>query len=93
MIVETVLGSRYMVLNQKLMDNNHCISLDCVSENLVGISFCGHTISKVYTSLAERLFDIFDDKALCLIWERNATKPMTLAEIEKELGYPITIVD
>lgn len=55
-----------MVLNQKLIDNNHCISL---------------------------VFDIFDDKALCLIWERNAPKPMTLAEIEKELGYPITIVD
>ena len=91
MIVETILGSKFIVLNQKLLDNNHSIPLDVISEDLVGISFAGYTINKVYVSSASRLHDIFDDKTHHLIWTRNEPRPMTVAEIEKELGYPIII--
>lgn len=53
-------------------------------------------IDKVYKSNAVNLKEYFDDDKLELIWERNkekeSAKKMTVAEIEKELGYKVEIV-
>lgn len=49
-------------------------------------------IVKVYKTSAYKLSDILSQKYLTLIWERKEPKIMTLADIERELGYPIKIV-
>ena len=36
--------------------------------------------------------DMLKRRNLTLIWERKERKEMTLADIERELGYPIKIV-
>ena len=38
----------------------------------------------------ERAYDLANKKT---IWERSVPKKMTLAEIEKELGYPVEVVE
>lgn len=51
-------------------------------------------IVKIYT-LGETLWNILKDKNRLqykTIWHREETKEMTVAEIEKELGYKIRIV-
>lgn len=49
-------------------------------------------IVKIYRTDGRVLKDMFSPRLLTLIWERKEPKEMTLADIERELGYPIKIV-
>lgn len=49
-------------------------------------------IIRVYTTAAETLSGMLKRGQLTLIWERKEPKEMTIADIERELGYPVKIV-
>lgn len=49
-------------------------------------------IVKIYVTNGCTLKDMLKRRNLTLIWERKEPKQMTLADIERELGYPIKIV-
>lgn len=49
-------------------------------------------IVKIYVTNGDTLKDMLKRRNLTLIWERKERKEMTLADIERELGYPIKIV-
>ncbi|WP_291585160.1 hypothetical protein [Blautia sp. LMAG:75] len=56
---------------------------------------CGeeqYDIVKVYTTHGLSLRNMLKRTHLKLIWERKETKEMTIAEIEKALGYPVKII-
>lgn len=49
-------------------------------------------IVKIYVTNGDTLKDMLKRRNLTLIWERKEQKEMTLADIERELGYPVKIV-
>lgn len=49
-------------------------------------------IVKIYVTNGFTLKDMLKRRNLTLIWERKEPKEMTLADIERELGYPVKIV-
>lgn len=49
-------------------------------------------IVKIYVTNGNTLKDMLKRRNLTLIWERKERKEMTLADIERELGYPVKIV-
>lgn len=65
------------------------------SFNILGIwsikFFCSESKWKIYKEKSYRSMNE-GDKIRCLKYVERATKEMTLAEIEKELGYSIKIV-
>lgn len=94
MVVEYRNGKRRVVVEDKVIDEyGHML----ISDFNDAFEHCclgdGCAIDKVYKSKAGYLSAYFDDENLELIWERNPAKKMTIAEIEKELGYKIEIVD
>ena len=50
-------------------------------------------VMKIYTSNALILNNLFNDNYLECIWERKEPKKMTLAQISKELGYEVEVID
>ena len=98
MVVEYRDGSLRMVLGDKLIGYNLYASLDNFTDTLELLDsqvFSMMTIDKVYKSTGEVLNEYFDTKKLTLIWERPKEEPvkeMTVAEIEKELGYKVKVV-
>lgn len=94
MVVEYRDGDRKMVLGNVFISFNGFSELENYDENLINKFYSGCNIDRIYISLARILDEYFDDKYLTLIWERpeEPTKKMTVAEIEKELGYKIEIV-
>lgn len=96
MVVEYHCGDRRIVLGDKLMGFNSWINLGNYTETLLNFDV-NLAIDKVYKSTSHTLNDYFNISNLELIWERNEkeeepTKKMTVAEIEKELGYKVEIV-
>ena len=96
MVVEYHCGDRRIVLGDKLMGFNSWIHLDDYTETLLNFDV-NLAIDKVYKSTSPTLNDYFNISNLELIWERNKkeeepAKKMTVAEIEKELGYKVEIV-
>jgi hypothetical protein len=93
MVVEYRDGSRRMVMGDMLISHsshNELYHYNDTLENVV--SFC--SIDKVYKSKSINLNEYFKDRYLTLIWERpkeELVKEMTVAEIEKELGYKVKI--
>jgi hypothetical protein len=49
-------------------------------------------ITKVYSRANNRNAHKLSTEGRKLLWERKEVKEMTIAEIEKELGYPIKVV-
>jgi hypothetical protein len=93
MVVEYRGGGRRMVLGDRLIGLQSEMQLSYFNDTLEQIN-SSYTIDKVYKSNAHRLDSYFNDYNLELIWERPIKKKkMTIAEIEKELGYKIEIVD
>lgn len=95
MVVEFTNGNRAMVLNNQFI-GLHCYSnMDNWSDTLENIHSPFRVITKVYTSKSWYLSKYFNEEYLTLIWERAEEEPakkMTVAEIEKELGYKVEIV-
>ena len=94
MIVEYANGERRMVLGDYIIAGQIGKELKYYNEYLEDAGASHQTINKVYKTTAHFLEDIFDDNHLTLIWERpeEPAKKMTVAEIEKELGYKVEIV-
>lgn len=94
MVIEYYDGDRAMVIGDKLMGDKKWSSLNNFTDTLTHISLKVLTINKVYKSTAVVLNDYFKKERLTLIWERKKEEPikeMTVAEIEKELGYKVKI--
>lgn len=97
MVVEYRDGDRRMVLGDKLIGYDSWVDIVAFNDNLECKNNKDLNIDKVYNSDSHILKDYFKDKNLTLIWERNKkeeepAKKMTVAEIEKELGYKVEIV-
>lgn len=95
MVVECHNGERYLVLKDKLLNDKHWISLGSYTPELKEYENVVHQndIMKIYDTIGvTNLHNIFDDDNLIIIWERHEIKEMTIAQIEKELGYNIKIV-
>ena len=95
MVVEYHCGDRRIVLGDKLMGFDSWVDIVAFNDNLECENNKDLNIYKVYNSDSYILKDYFKDKSLTLIWERNKEEPakkMTVAEIEKELGYKVEIV-
>ena len=92
MVVEYRDGRRAMFLDNKLMASSHYTVLSNFTNTLEHVSMDSVTIVKVYQSKASILESYFNNQYLTLIWERESVKEMTVAEIEKELGYKVKIV-
>ncbi|RHP80482.1 hypothetical protein [Blautia sp. OF01-4LB] len=91
MICEQRDGSLMMWLNGVLIgEEQWCSGTGHDLKNIYGNK--GLDIVKVYKTKAYKLSDILSQKCLILIWERKEPKIMTLADIERELGYPVKIV-
>lgn len=94
MVVEYQNGDRRMVLGDKLIADFGFAFLSSFTDTLEGIKYNDMIIDKVYKSTAHTLVNYFKDHNLTLIWERPKEEPikeMTVAEIEKELGYKVKI--
>lgn len=95
MVVEYRCGDRRMILDNKLISDFFGFAfLNSFTDTLEGIKYDDMTIDKVYKSTAHTLKEYFEDCNLELIWERPKEEPikeMTVAEIEKELGYKVKI--
>ena len=93
MVVEYNNGIRKMVLQNGLFDKICYTPIDLFNDNLEYTdNIKSFTIDKIYISKAVSLNSYFKDDNLELIWERPVKK-MTIAEIEKELGYKIEIIE
>lgn len=97
MVVEYCDGDRRMVLGDKLIGYDSWVDIVAFNDNLECKNNKDLNIDKVYNSDSHILKDYFKDKSLTLIWERNkeeeeSAKKMTVAEVEKELGYKVEIV-
>lgn len=96
MVVECRNGKKYMYLDVDELDgafvNQTGFEL-WFSENLTNACNECSNIVKIYKAnavyqLSQKCWD-----EMPLIWERKEPREMTLAEIEKELGYPVEIVE
>jgi hypothetical protein len=96
MVVERRCGDKCILLNQHFMTHNTTIEVSNYTYDLRHPTIDDMTIDKVYISHAKFGNDYFEDSYLELIWERKEEpdyKEMTVAEIEKKLGYKVKIVD
>ena len=92
MVIEYRDGIKALLINDVLMSRSGYMSLRQYNDDLtaVGSELCD--IVKIYNTLGKTFHTVFESPYLKLIWKRKEAKEMTLAEIEKELGYPVKIV-
>jgi hypothetical protein len=94
MVVEYQNGEKRMVLGDRLISNHHFAELSNFTDILKNKYLDNMAINRVYSSSGYTFSDYFEDRLLTLIWERPKEEPikeMTVAEIEKELGYKVKI--
>lgn len=96
MVVEVIGGERYLVCGKYLISTDGYNCLSDYSDDLLVLDKCREhndylfDIIKVYDNVYF-INDIYTTQNV--IWEREKEyKEMTIAEIEKELGYSIKIV-
>ena len=95
MIVETIQGVKYLVLNNHFMSQNGitCIEKSFFTDDLKDKSNNAHTIVKIFKTRALVLDKIFDEKYLELVWERlplkkfSAVERYILKNIDKKYKY------
>lgn len=91
MICELRNGSLYIWLNgmpRSFSGHLTGIGMDLKNED----GYKEFDIINVYKTNGKTLNKMLDRENLTLIWERKEPKEMTLADIERELGYPVKIV-
>jgi ribosomal protein L21E len=100
MVVENRYGHRYMVMGEKLIGPDYYGWLSNYTDALThkhsepGNLHSHYDIIKVYKSNSCSMQNYFESGNLELIWKREEPyKEMTVAEIEKKLGYKVKIVD
>lgn len=98
MILEFRDGFRYMLMGKRAYGKNGWSDFDRGhKDDLTSSIFNNDTdVMKVYLVKDDArgfLYDLFSDKNLVLLWEREEeTKEMTVAEIEKKLGYKVKVI-
>lgn len=95
MVVEYKDGNRRLVVGDAFIGrNSYTLIAEFTDDLKCHNGFPMMEIVKVYTSSHKGFDKIFKDLYLTLIWERkDEAKEMTVAEIEKQLGYKVKIVD
>ena len=98
MIIECRNGERYLLRTAcgelVASSNNKYMSIDYDDELNENRYFDKNfDVMKIYTSNALILNILFNDTYLECIWERKEPKKMTLAQISKELGYEVEVID
>lgn len=102
MLVELRNGEKYKVLKDyetficgkgMISNKSGFIPLLNFSKNLNNSFGVKYDIIKIYKPKGDCYFFNYNMQNFELIWEREQTRKMTLAEIEKELGYSIEIVE
>lgn len=92
MIIETRDGDRYMYLNNIGVGKDTYLSFVYTRLDLTSTISKDFDIVKVYNCGTLGSFTWLLQNPGKLIWEREEAKEMTVAEIEKALGYPVKIV-
>ena len=91
MVCERRDGELMMWFNGMLCGmKSYCSGIREDLKNIIGYSDLD--IIRVYRTNGLTLTDMLVKRHLTLIWERKEPKEMTLADIERELGYPVKIV-
>lgn len=94
MVVEYRNGERYVVLDDRLINNTGYDLIDsfgeCLEDNSKNTRFVNdnYDITKVYKINAKNVYilnDIFKECNLELIWERKEAKKMTVEEMKQKL--------
>ena len=99
MVVEYTDGRRRLVAGELLLGDDGHSSLKKYSDNLEYAEYSCYApyeclrIDKVYSAYINVLPKYFDDEHLTLIWKREKPKVMTVADIEKIIGYKLKIID
>lgn len=90
MVVELRNGTRYVVIDDKILSSIGYDFLSTYNEDLTmekGPS--KHDIVKVY----DQIYCIdFNKNSLNLLWERSEVKEVTMAEVEEKFGCKVKIV-
>lgn len=95
MVVEFANGHKAIVIGNRFIGKGCFSMLNNWSDTLEHCNSPFKFITKVYTSRAISLTTYLENHNLTLIWERpkeDPVKEMTVAEIEKALGYKVKIV-
>jgi len=92
MVVKTREGVHYLVCGDLFIRNTGFLQIDTYNNDLTSKLFNEKDIVAVYNKIhsLDTLNDIEYNKKV--LWKREEVKEMTIAEIEKELGYSIKIV-
>ena len=94
MVVENCDGTRYLFVNDKFANVNEWSDSKRYNDDLTHSVYDNLHIVKVYISTGYTLDTMLSNRSLTLIWERKEpVKEMTVAEIEKQLGHKVKIVD
>ena len=98
MIIECRNGNRYLLrrVDDVLIGSNFDEWIKATyDENLCENYFHNKTfdVMKIYMSKSTQLKNLFDNNYITCIWERKEPKKMTLAQISKELGYEVEVID
>ncbi len=97
MIVEYRDGEKALYINGIFMSEGSWMNDTDYKEDLTYLRTKNNSrldICKIYSSKAFVSTKLFDSNCMELLWERkDEAKEMTVAEIEKELGYKVKIVD
>lgn len=95
MIIEHRDGDKYMVIDDRLVQEEGFFPLSDYNDDLTDNKYKKYDIVKVYKPITDRIFDTYDlfsTDNLDLIWEREEVKEMTVAEIEEKLGYKVKVI-
>jgi uncharacterized protein YodC (DUF2158 family) len=95
MVVENREGTVLLLVGDTLMNEKKYMIFTNIKDDLTHKMFRDLDIVKVYTTKGNTLSTVLNISNLTLIWERKEEpdyKEMTVAEIEKKLGYKVKIV-
>lgn len=99
MVVEYADGRRRLVAGELLLGNDGFGKLKDYSNTLEYIGYFyfdpseNLQIDKVYVANTIMLPKYFNDENLNLIWKREEPKIITIADIEKAIGYNLEIIN
>ena len=106
MVVETPSG-RYMVIDNYLINENDCISLDCYNYDLsrilevkfnnpiTGIPHFIDTEKYLVTTVYKPQYSLNINNlfAFDILWRRSEVKEVTMTEIEEKFGCKVKIIN
>lgn len=87
MVVETIIGSRRLVLDGKLIDKSGYIDLINYDDDLTRVENSDDNIIKIYKSNGRYIEEIFSNDVLTILWERKkkSDAEIKLEQIQKQI--------